>query len=203
MQGKPHVERPGGVASYAGEPIPNPNSKAKANEWLDRAGRSLHQYGVLAAGPKWSVLRISIIFYEKVENDELVITDSTGADPPFPTSFRSTGGSWWSSIQGRTVQSANQGEAPPKSGSNTIISGESKTVPNHPTIRSAPCSSRSNTAKPLSLRAVNSALPVLPSVAFLEPVQRNPDHGARHHRRKFQSKTRFKLTTPKIGTYSK
>ena len=73
------TERPGGFASYAGEPIPNPNSKAKANEWLDRAGAPyINDYGVLAAGPKWSVLRDFHNLYEKVENDELVITESSG-----------------------------------------------------------------------------------------------------------------------------
>ena len=90
---RPHVERPGGVASYAGEPIPNPNSKAKANQWLDRAGAPyINDYGVLAAGPKWSVLRDFHNLYEKVENEELVITESTGGGSAFPDKFpRSTG----------------------------------------------------------------------------------------------------------------
>ena len=92
---QPHVEKPGGVASYAGEPIPNPNSKAKANQWLDRAGAPyINDYGVLAAGPKWSVLRDFHNLYEKVESDTLTISESTGNGPEvaYPDKFpRSTG----------------------------------------------------------------------------------------------------------------
>ena len=132
----------------------------------------------------------------------LLSPKARGADPPFPTSFREARGiTWWSSIQGRTVQSANQGEAPPKSGSNTIISGESKTVPNHPTTRSAPCSSRSNTAKPLSSRAVNSAWPFFLG-CLLEPVRvtltMEQDIIV-----EVPIQNEIKLTTPKIGTYSR
>jgi hypothetical protein len=92
---RPHVERPGGVASYQGEPIPNPNSKAKANQWLDRAGAPyINDYGVLAAGPKWSVLRDFHNLYENVDNDSLTVREPTGGEPSnaYPDKFpRSTG----------------------------------------------------------------------------------------------------------------
>jgi hypothetical protein len=92
---RPHVEKPGGVADYAGQPIPNPNSKAKANQWLDRAGAPyINDYGVLAAGPKWSVLRDFHNLYEEVEDDTLTVTESTSGEPnaAYPDKFpRSTG----------------------------------------------------------------------------------------------------------------
>ena len=73
----------------------NPQSQleSQSQPMADRAGAPyINDYGVLAAGPKWSVLRDFHNLYEKVENDELVITESTGADPPFPTSFREARG---------------------------------------------------------------------------------------------------------------
>ena len=111
------------------------NSKAKANQWLDRAGAPyINDYGVLAAGPCGPSSVIFIIFMRKSRTMNLLSPKAGGGSSAFPDKFpRSTGDNLV--VFDSRPHGAISKSKPPKSGSNTIISGESKTVPepsNHP-----------------------------------------------------------------------